>query len=127
MFVTISTPVFPSEDPEKVEKAVRNIFPDAELELADGTMEGTADLTHFSNLIRKQKILDVTRAVMTKGHRGRKTIFNINKQVAFVGKISFTEEKTTLGTIRVVLEDENLTALIDLIAPNTVDGEEERI
>jgi len=127
MFVTISAPVFPSEDPEKVEKAIRNIFPEAELELADGTIEGEADFTHFSNLIRKQKILDVTRAVMTKGQRGRKTIININKQVAFVGKISYTEEKTVLGTIKVILEDENLEALIDMIAPNTVDGEEVRI
>ena len=127
MFVTISAPVFPSEDPEKVEKAIRNIFPDAELEFADGTIEGEADLTYFSNLIRKQKILDVTRSVMTKGQRGRKTTININKQVAFVGKISYTEEKTVLGTIKVILEDENLEALIDMIAPNTVDGEEVRI
>ena len=127
MFVTISAPVFPSEDPERVEKAIRNIFPDAELEFADGMFEGEADLTHFSNLIRKQKILDVTRSVMTKGQRGRKTIININKQVAFVGKISYTEEKTVLGTIKVILEDENLEALIDMIAPNTVDGEEVRI
>ena len=127
MFVTISAPVFPSEDPEKVEKAIRNIFPDAELEFADGTIEGEADLTYFSNLIRKQKILDVTRSVMTKGQRGRKTIININKQVAFVGKISYTEEKAVLGTIKVILEDENLEALIDMIAPNTVDGEEVRI
>ena len=128
MFVRVSVPVFPSEDPKKVEQAVRNIFPDAVLEVEDGRMEGTADLDHFSNLIRRQKILDTARSVMFKGQRGEdRTVFSMNKQVAFAGKISFTEERTILGAIRVTVEDDNVAAFIDMIAPNTVDGEEVKI
>ena len=55
---------------------------------------------------------------------GDRTRFFLNKQVAFVGKISFCEEKTILGTIKVLVIDEDIDALIDKVAPVTVDGEE---
>ena len=73
---------------------------------------------------RKQKILDTTRSVMIRGKRGDRTRFFLNKQVAFVGKISFCEEKTILGTIKVLVIDDDIDALIDRVAPVTVDGEE---
>ena len=125
--VTISCPVFPSENPDKVRLAIEKIFPDAEIsENEDGFTASTDSLNHFSKQIRKQKILDTTRSVMIRGKRGKsdKTIFNLNKQVAFMGKISFCEENMILGTIRVTIVDEEMDALIDTVAPETVDGEE---
>ncbi|AGI47031.1 archaeal conserved hypothetical protein [Thermoplasmatales archaeon BRNA1] len=124
--VTVSCPVYPSEDPEKVKKALLSIFPTGDFQLEDGTMSGTADLDNFSNLIRKQRILDTTRSQMLKGmgRSTRKTRFNLNKQVATVGKVSFVEYRIALGTIEVTVEDDDLPALIDRIAPVTVDGEE---
>ncbi len=123
--VEITCPVFPSEDPEKVRAAILNIFPDAEVETTNDGLRGIADnLDRFSKQIRKQKILDTTRSVLIRGKRGNVTRFFMNKQVAFIGKITFCEEKTILGTIRVVVQDENLDALIDDISPVTVNGEE---
>ena len=123
--VKISCPVFPSEDPDKVKEAITKIFPDAEFSENDDGYECTApSLDHFSKQIRKQKILDTTRSVMIRGKRGDRTRFFLNKQVAFVGKISFCEEKTILGTIKVLVIDEDIDALIDKVAPVTVDGEE---
>ncbi|MDR2846265.1 MAG: hypothetical protein LBV63_03185, partial [Candidatus Methanoplasma sp.] len=80
----------------------------------------------FSKLIRKQKILDSARGVLFKGVRGNRTTIHLNKQVATVGKVSFTEPRTILGTIEVTIEDEDLELLIDRVAPETVDGEELR-
>ncbi|MDD3379321.1 MAG: RNA-binding domain-containing protein [Candidatus Methanomethylophilaceae archaeon] len=125
--VNISCPVFPSEDLEKVKTAILNIFPKAELEEVDSIISGTADIVNFSNLIRKQEILDSTRSVMRKGICSHKTTIYLNKQVATVGKISFTEERTILGTITVTIGDEDIDGLIDRVAPQTVDGREVRI
>ena len=128
--VSIYTPVHPSEDPEKVRSAIEKLFPDAEITEVDGGFEAEADnLDRFSKQIRKQKILDTTRSVMMRGSRrgGIRTTFYLNKQVAFMGKVSFTEERAILGSIKVKVEDDDIDALIDTVAPETVDGEEVRI
>ena len=123
--IEIFCPVFPSEDPEKVRTAILKVFPDAELEMGEDEIKGRTDnLDRFSKQIRKQKILDTTRSVMIHGKRGDRTRFFLNKQVAFVGKVSFCEERTILGTIKVVVTDEDIDGLIDRVAPITVDGEE---
>lgn len=125
--VTIECPVNPSEDPDKVAAAIINIFPDAELELDDRGFKGTATINHFSKQIRKQKILDATRGVMLKNRRGDKTWVNLNKQVATVGKVSYTDKNPILGAIEVCIQDDDIEGLIDIVAPVTVDGEEVRI
>ena len=123
--IEITCPVYPSEDPEKVKTAILKVFPNATLEESDMGIKGTTDdLDRFSKQIRKQKILDTTRSVMLHGKRGDRTRIFPNKQVAFVGKISFCEEKTILGTMKVVIIDEDIDGLIDRVAPVTVDGEE---
>jgi len=124
--VMVSCPVFPSEDPEKVKEAVLNIFPTAVLEKDDRGFSGEADMKKFHDQIRKQKILDSTRSMMFKGMRGNRIAIHLNKQVAVVGKISFTEPRTVLGTIMVTIECDEPEAYIDRIAPRTVDGEEVR-
>lgn len=118
--------VFPSEDQEKVRDAIMNIFPDATLELTDKGFVGEATMNSFSSKIRKQKILDSTRSAMFKGARGDTIVIHLNKQVATVGKVSFTEPRTTLGTLQVTIETDDIESLIDSIAPRTVDGEEVR-
>ena len=122
--VRISCPVNPSEDEENVRSAVLSIFPDAELSLNDGRLEGEATLDRFSKAIRRQKILDATRAVMIMNSRGNTTRLSLNKQVATVGKVSFADKRPVLGAIEVTIEDDDLMALIDRVAPITVDGEE---
>ncbi len=124
--VSVSCPVYPSEDPEKVRAALLKIFPTGEFVLDGGRMSGEADLDNFAQLIRRQRILDTTRAQMKKGmgRSSTKTRFSLNKQVATVGKVSFVDYRIALGTIDVTVEDEELDALIDRVAPVTVDGEE---
>ena len=125
--VTISCPVNPSEDPDKVAAAIANIFPDAELETTDTGFSGPATIDRFSKLIRKQRILDATRGVMVRNRRGDRTWINLNKQVATVGKVSFVEKDPVLGAIEVCIQDDDIEGLIDRVAPVTVNGEEVRI
>lgn len=124
--VRVSCPVYPSEDPEKVRAALLKLFPTGDFAFSDSKMEGEADLETFSQLIRRQKILDTARNQMQKGIRRdpHKTSFDLNKQVATVGKVSFVDYRTALGTITVTVEDPDLDSLIDRVAPMTVNGVE---
>lgn len=122
--MTLSCPIFPSEDPKKVRDAVNRIFPGEELTEGDGEIYGPVSLDNFSKMIRRQQILDTTRLVLFKGMRDNRTLMRLNKQVATVGKVSFAEPRSILGAIEVVIEDDNLEAFIDRLAPETVDGKE---
>ncbi|MCL2712348.1 MAG: hypothetical protein FWD37_03620 [Methanomassiliicoccaceae archaeon] len=127
--ISATCPVFPSENAEKVTRAVMNIFPDAVLNIQENEISAEpGDTEHFGEQIRKQKILDTARSVMMKGRKNtERTIFHLNKQAAYAGKISFVEERTILGTIKVTIEAEDITAFIELLAPHTVNGEEVKI
>ena len=126
--VTVSCPIFPSEDPERVAQAVLNIFPDAVLEISENAVNAEAgSMDHFSMQIRKQRILDSARSVLMKGRRGERSFFDLNKQAAFAGKISFAEPRTVLGTIKVTASADDITSFIEILAPKTVEGEEVRI
>jgi predicted RNA binding protein with dsRBD fold (UPF0201 family) len=122
---TIVAKCYPTEDPTKVERAVLNIFPGSELERSPGELVArTQDLSRFKELIRNHRILDSTRRVMLRGTEGQSTSFVLNKQAAFSGRVSFLEERVALGGLRVTMEDQSLEALIDEVAPVTVNGEE---
>jgi predicted RNA binding protein with dsRBD fold (UPF0201 family) len=55
------------------------------------------------------------------GIRGKTISFCLNKQVAFAGHVSFSEEvaESPLGPIRVTIESENPSQLIDWLASRT--------
>jgi uncharacterized protein len=120
----VSCPVYPSEDPEKVKAAVLRLFPGTELSEEGGMLKGAVSLEHFSKVIRRQQILDTARSVFFKGIRDNSTTIRLNKQVATMGKVSFTEMRTVLGAIELTVEDGDLEAAINKIAPATVDGRE---
>jgi predicted RNA binding protein with dsRBD fold (UPF0201 family) len=123
--VSVSVPVYPSEDPEKVRAAVLKLFPDCVLELTDGYLQGELPtLDRFHNQIRRQRILDTTRSILRKGINGNAITFKLNKQVAYVGKVSFIETETVLGAIQVCIQDVDVLSFIDNLAPETVEGEE---
>ena len=123
--VTARARCFPTEDPHKVEKAILNVFPDGIIERSeDQILVRSTSLDRFKQLIRNYRILDSTRKVLLHGVRPGSTGFALNKQVAYVGKLSFVEEQAPLGGIEVTIEDEGIEALIDRVAPVTVDGVE---
>jgi len=121
---TLRVECFPTEDPSKVMKALLNIFPDSEIEECEtGLVARTGSSTRLKELLRKTRILDTAREVLNRGRQGNRTFFRINKQVALIGKISFVEGETPLGSIEVMLESEDLDEAIDEIAPRTVNRE----
>lgn len=126
MKLRVSAEIRVTEDEDKVRRAILNIFPLLELSSDGKKLLGesgdVASLQRFRQLLRMQAILDAARAVITRGRKGAKAEFWINKQAAFVGKLSFTDGESPLGPIIVELEAEDIERLIDYIAPRTRGG-----
>jgi uncharacterized protein len=123
--VTVSTPLRPTEDPEKIRMAILNIFPGSMITIDQGRVTATADsLERFMTLIRNQKILDSIRNKLLDGISVNSTIISLNKQAAFVNRVSLSEGRTALGNMEVTVESEDIERLIDQVAPKTVDGVE---
>jgi len=86
-----------------------------------GKSEGIEALGKFHHLLRRERILDAARSVMFKGLKGKIVTFYLNKQVAFVGHVSFSqpEKESPLGPIIVKIFCENPRELIDWLTPKT--------
>ena len=129
LILEVEAEVNPTEDPEKVMTAVRRMFGDMKLEMTQegdkslltGRAEGLDSLRSFHDLLRREMILDAARGVMFKGLQGNTITFYLNKQVAYVGHVSFSqpEKESPLGPIRVRIECDNPRRLIDWLTPRT--------
>jgi predicted RNA binding protein with dsRBD fold (UPF0201 family) len=121
--VRVETEVNPTEDEEKVKMALANVFgalsvvakPSNVGNLLVGEARGREALDNFRNLLRRERVRNAARRVLFAGIRGKTISFFLNKQVAFAGHVSFSQEtgESSLGPIRVVIECENPRELID--------------
>jgi len=142
--VKVSAVVYPTEDPEKVIRAISTIFTDIvlekktietiEFELGDYQSllvsgEGQLDLLlTLHGLIRREKIIDSIRnKVFSKNlsSDGLSIRFLLNKQAAFVGIPSISAQKESLGSIEIVIMAESLEEmgrLLEWLLPVTEGG-----
>lgn len=120
--VLVRARCFPTEDRIKVSRAISNLFPDAVIEGEDPISAHSQSIEFFADTLRRQRIRDAARRMMRRGIDGDSTRFMLNKQVAFVGKISFSEESHALGDLEVIITSDDIGALIDSIAPSTRTG-----
>lgn len=127
----VITKLHPTEDQEKVSTALLTILTGEVKTHPIGNetylyIESTdpKDLDKFYELVRKQKILDTIRKTLRNNIFGNSTVFFINKQVAFIGKINLCEEEgeSPLGPIRIELESDAIDQLIDWLTPYTKNG-----
>lgn len=125
----IEVEVNPTEDPEKVKTAVGNLFTSSSEELlAKGRgclftvkAKGREGLAKFYTLLRQERILNAARRVLTKGNSGDGITFCLNKQAAYMKRISFCEPmgESPLGPIMVEIKTDDTKAFIDWLAPRT--------
>jgi predicted RNA binding protein with dsRBD fold (UPF0201 family)/dephospho-CoA kinase len=112
--INLRTPIYETESQEKVEHAILNIFPDAVLERVDDFIKGTSsNLETFSILLRKQQIRATAKTELMKGLAFDSFEFYLNKQVAMVGKVNFSQDP--LGPILVRVTTPLPEKLIDTI------------
>ena len=134
--ITVMTKQYPTEKQEKIIQALGTILA-GEVKTKNYGKEiylykeskKHKDLERFYELVRQQRILDVARKTLRKNIVGNSTIFFINKQVAFVGKINFCDEEgeSPLGPIRIEIEYKDIEHLIDWLTPYTKNGAEVKL
>jgi predicted RNA binding protein with dsRBD fold (UPF0201 family) len=122
----VETEVRATEDQTKVEAAIKRIFPTLQLNRVGNYLIGESSdvrtLDRLHQLLRLQAILDSARKVMRVGRRDNTVRFMLNKQVATVSKVSFTNDESPLGPIIVTIEASDIERLIDYLAPRTREG-----
>lgn len=109
--VLVEAEVRPTEDPERVRKAVENVFPTVQCEVRPrgrgavltAGARGTEGLAKLRELLRRERIRDAARKVFVAGLAGGSVTFYLDKQVAYVGRLSFSEPtaESPLGPIKV--------------------------
>ena len=107
--ITVSTVIRSHEDPEKVMKSVRTIFPDWEPDFIPET-EGfptnrekveisgsTNSLDEMLSIIRQNRFLDTALDAMAMKSTDETASFSLSRQSASIGKISFILDSEPLG------------------------------
>jgi predicted RNA binding protein with dsRBD fold (UPF0201 family) len=142
--VKVSAVVYPTEDPEKVIRAISALFTDIAIEKeAIKTTEpgigvspsfflsgegGIDLLLTLHGLIHREEIIDSIRnKVFIKGlsRNGLSVRFLLNKQAAFVGIPSIPAQEESLGSIEVVIRadsQEEMERLFEWFLPLTEEG-----
>jgi predicted RNA binding protein with dsRBD fold (UPF0201 family) len=127
--VFVEVEVNPTEDEEKVRVAVNNVLGNASIIIQPSHQgytitaeaKGQDSLIKLRNMLRNDRIRDASRRLLLKAIRGNKICFFLNKQVAFAGHISFSEEsaESPLGPIRFSVESDNPQQLVEWLAEKT--------
>jgi len=127
--VYVETEVNPTESEEKVRAAVNNVLSNATVTVKPGgrgsllvaEAKGQDSLLNLRNMMRNDRVRDAARRFLFKAIRGNTIRFYLNKQVAFAGHVSFSEEtaESPLGPISFKIKTDNAEQLIDWLAEKT--------
>ena len=125
--VHVEVEVNPTEDLEKVKRAVENIFGAVTFEVESrkwgrlliAETRGPEGLTKLYNLLGRERIRAAARKVFFSGMGDKSVVFYLNKQVAYAGHISFSEKtaESPLGPINVQIRCDNPRELIEWLTP----------
>jgi uncharacterized protein len=127
--VSIEAEVNPTEDEEKVRTAINNVLGNASITVQpshqgctiNAEAKGQDSLLKLRNMMRNDRVRDASRRLLLKAIRGNKINFFLNKQVAFAGHVSFSEEtaESPLGPIRFSIVTDNPQLLVEWLAEKT--------
>lgn len=112
----------PSEDPEKTQKSISNIFPSSTIKTENFSISAESkDLTSLEKIyevVHSKQLQKTYRRNLQKNLKNDLTWFYLNKQAAFVEKIVICDEseESPLGPIKVVLTSSKIDEIIDWFA-----------
>jgi predicted RNA binding protein with dsRBD fold (UPF0201 family) len=125
--VKVRARVNPTEELEKVIRAISNIFDYEELEIGDGYVEVTGDKNSVLKLkdeLKNRKIRDTANKILTKGIENNKISFSLGKQAALVSVPNFVDSQmSALGELDVEIEADNPEVFIAWITHKEEDEE----
>ena len=115
--VQIETEINPTESEDKVIAAVENVFGNIQTQIRvfqdrrilSGKARGLKALDNIFNLLRREQICRAARVALYRGLEKDAVSFCLNKQVAYAGHISFSNEvsESPLDPIKVRVRCKN--------------------
>ena len=117
--IEILCPKNPSENSEKIKKAISNVFPYATMKTeVFSIVAQSKDLNSLEKIyetIHLHQSQNIYRRNLEKNLKDDSTWFYLNKQAAFVEKIAICEksDESPLGPIKVILTSPNIDGIID--------------
>ena len=125
--VQVEVPVYPTENPEKVRRALSNIIfglnfsekVEDGVKYFVGVSEGLDSLSQIKRHIKDQGISGFVRQALSKSVvKENKIRFYLNKQAAFMGVAHFcdTKNESPLGPITIEIESDDLNSVIDYVS-----------
>ncbi len=117
--IEILCPINPSEDSEKIKKAISNVFPSTTIKSEIFSIVAQSkDLNSLEKIyetIHSHQSQNIYRSNLEKNLKDDSTWFYLNKQAAFVEKIAICEksDESPLGPIKVILTSPNIDGIID--------------
>jgi len=123
--IEITSSINPSEDPQKIEMAILNIFPSAKIKIDNFSITSNSKdlnlLEKIYDVIHLNQSQKIYQRQLEKNLDNDSTWFYLNKQAALVGTVVLCEEsdESPLGPIKVVLTSPNIDSILDwLTLPN---------
>jgi len=116
--VRVRTTVHATESRERVERAIRNLFPGADFEYDASTGDLVARASsaeRLSELVDEQEIHHTARDVLLDSAVGDTVVFRLSKQPAVVGRLNFDVGGHELGALTVRIEVEDPEAFVDSV------------
>ncbi len=111
--------IYPSENPEKVEKAISNVLVGMEFKISNDTLNATSknleSLSKIYETIHSRRSQKNYRRQLNKNLLDDSTWFYLNKQAAFSNVIALCSEaeESPLGPIKVILNSKNIDRVIE--------------
>lgn len=113
--------VNPTEDLDKVMKAISNVIEYDEIEVGEDFINASGEIETIKNLrdeLRERKIRGAARKIMLKGSSFNKINFKLSKQAALAGTLNLVDDNLcALGEIEVEIKTDDTKKFIDWIAP----------
>ena len=115
----------PSEDLQKIETIILNIFPDIEINKNNMQITGVSkkieSLSRIFEIIHNRRIIDAYRRTLNQNLSGNSTWFYLNRQAAYVDVIALCneEDESPLGPIEIILDSKQIEQVIDWLTSFT--------
>jgi uncharacterized protein len=123
--IHIEAEINPTETEPKVREAIEKMFgpmntqikPQRKGSLIQADTSNQDALTRFHNLLQREHIRAAARTVLLKGMDRKTLSFCLNKQVAYAGHVSFSQEQSEspLGPIRIEIRSENPKEIVEYL------------
>ena len=123
--VTVYSAVQLTERVDRVVLAIENIFPGLIMDIRTDRIDaydGPQSLRRLHRLLRSQEILDAARSVLERGRSCNIIHFQLSKQAAYMGMVSFPPQEESLGSLHIQIQATDPERVIDWLAPVTENG-----